>query len=52
MLVSKLLLFLFTMQNYFGFSSLRPYQRAVIEELLTGRDRLVAMATGGGKSLW
>ena len=39
-------------QGYFGYSSFRPYQREIIQKVLDGRDCLVAMATGSGKSIW
>src|SRR3954468_2513373 len=34
----------------FGFSELRPGQREAIESVLAGRDTLVVMSTGAGKS--
>src|SRR5689334_9396390 len=34
----------------FGFESLRPGQRDAIESVLGGRDTLVVMSTGSGKS--
>jgi ATP-dependent DNA helicase RecQ len=34
----------------FGFASLRPGQREAIESVLSGRDTLVVMSTGSGKS--
>jgi ATP-dependent DNA helicase RecQ len=34
----------------FGFEELRPGQRAAIESVLAGRDTLVVMSTGSGKS--
>jgi ATP-dependent DNA helicase RecQ len=34
----------------FGFASLRPGQREAIESVLAGRDTLVVMSTGSGKS--
>ncbi|XP_066379812.1 uncharacterized protein [Miscanthus floridulus] len=37
--------------KYFGFSSLRPYQRDVVDAVRRGRDYLVVIATGGGKSM-
>ncbi|KAK9057500.1 hypothetical protein SSX86_022336 [Deinandra increscens subsp. villosa] len=40
-----------TQQEYFGFSTFRPYQKEIIEKILEGRDSLVVMATGSGKSL-
>src|SRR3984893_15225372 len=39
------------LQEIFGFGQFRPLQLAVIESLLQGRDNLVLMPTGGGKSL-
>ena len=35
----------------FGIASLRPGQREVIESVLSGRDTLAILPTGGGKSL-
>jgi ATP-dependent DNA helicase RecQ len=35
----------------FGFEALRPGQREAIESVLDGRDTLVAMSTGSGKSV-
>jgi ATP-dependent DNA helicase RecQ len=35
----------------FGYSSFRPHQREIVETLLSGRDVLAIMPTGGGKSL-
>lgn len=39
------------LETIFGFSSFRPGQREVVEHLVTGRDALVVMPTGAGKSL-
>ena len=39
------------LKDTFGFTSFRPHQREVIENVLTGRDTLAVMPTGGGKSL-
>ena len=39
------------LEKIFGFSSFRPGQREVIEQLASGRDALVVMPTGSGKSL-
>ncbi|MFO1076105.1 MAG: DNA helicase RecQ [Planctomycetota bacterium] len=40
-----------TLQRWFGFDALRPLQREAIDAALDGRDALVVMPTGGGKSL-
>ncbi|WP_448247727.1 DNA helicase RecQ [Thalassotalea agariperforans] len=39
------------LKHYFGYSSFRTGQQAVIEAMLNGQDSLVLMPTGGGKSL-
>ena len=39
------------LEQWFGFSSLRPLQREAVEAALDGRDALVVLPTGGGKSL-
>jgi ATP-dependent DNA helicase RecQ len=39
------------LQHYWGFESLRPLQQEVVEAAVAGRDALVVMPTGGGKSL-
>ena len=37
--------------KYWGFSSFRPLQREAMEAIIGGRDSLVVLPTGGGKSL-
>ncbi|WP_206486056.1 DNA helicase RecQ [Thalassotalea sp. G2M2-11] len=39
------------LKHYFGFSTFRSGQQTIIEQVLSGRDSLVLMPTGGGKSL-
>ena len=39
------------LKDVWGFASLRPSQEAAIGSILEGRDTLVIMPTGGGKSL-
>lgn len=39
------------LQRVFGYEAFRGEQQAIIETLLAGRDALVLMPTGGGKSL-
>jgi ATP-dependent DNA helicase RecQ len=40
-----------TVERHWGFSSLRPLQEQAIGAVLSGRDSLVVLPTGGGKSL-
>jgi len=40
-----------SLQRYFGFSGFRPGQREACEAALAGRDVMVVMPTGSGKSL-
>ncbi len=40
-----------TVRRYWGFESLRPLQAEAIHAALAGRDSLVVLPTGGGKSL-
>src|SRR5437660_1418211 len=40
-----------TLRRYWGYDSLRELQREAIEASLAGKDSLVVLPTGGGKSL-
>jgi ATP-dependent DNA helicase RecQ len=40
-----------TLQRYFGYADFRGGQTAAVEAVLSGRDVLVLVPTGGGKSL-
>ncbi|MBS1582142.1 MAG: DNA helicase RecQ [Bacteroidetes bacterium] len=39
------------LERHFGYKAFRPLQQDVIEHVLAGRDAVVLMPTGGGKSL-
>lgn len=39
------------LQRYFGFDQFRPGQERVVEEIVNGKDVVVIMPTGSGKSL-
>ncbi|WP_292520750.1 DNA helicase RecQ [Methanoculleus sp.] len=39
------------LEKFFGYTSFLPHQEGIIDAVLSGRDVLAVMATGGGKSL-
>ena len=40
-----------TLHKYWGYTSFRPLQRDAVEAVVAGRDSLLVLPTGGGKSL-
>jgi ATP-dependent DNA helicase RecQ len=40
-----------TLEQYFGYSTFKPFQEEIVTDLLGGHDVLAIIATGGGKSL-
>ena len=39
------------LKRHFGFDTFKGNQKAIIENVLAGKDTFVLMPTGGGKSL-
>ena len=39
------------LERYWGYTALRPLQQEAIDAVMAGRDSVVVLPTGGGKSL-
>ena len=39
------------LSRYWGYTTFRPLQREAMDAVLAGRDSIVVLPTGGGKSL-
>ena len=40
-----------TLKEYFGYEKFRPLQKKIIQSVFDGKDNMVIMPTGGGKSI-